>query len=562
MSAGPPPLEPQVLEALVAGTVTATGEGFFAELVRQLARALSTMGAWVTEWLPESRRLRALSFWLRDGYYGDYEYDVGGTPCEPVVDELRLIHVPERLLELFAGDPDIRELGAASYLGVPLLDTDGGLLGHLAVLHDAPLPQDPRIVGVFEVFAGRAAAELRRLRRERDLAEREEQLSSLFAGAMDAILELDPELRVTRANPAAAQAFGVEPAELLGAPLAARLTQESQGRLVYLAQELGRRPEGQQALWVPSGLEAVRGDGRRFPAEATLSRFGARGQARYALILRDVDARHAAEARIQELLAETASLRSELDSIHGFREVLGASEALARVLGDVERVAESETTVLVLGETGTGKELVARAIHERSPRAGRPLVTVNCAAIPAGLQESEFFGHEKGAFTGATQRREGRLRMAHEGTIFLDEVGELPLDLQAKLLRVLQEGELQPVGSSRTETVDVRANPVEYLLHAMAGCVTTTLALHAAARGIALRSLRSELEGEIDLQGLLGLDDEVPVGYREVRIKLFVDADCSQEELDDLLRFAETHSPVCRTVCRPVPVKLSWSSPA
>lgn len=112
--------------------------------------------------------------------------------------------------------------------------------------------------------------------------------------------------------------------------------------------------------------------------------------------------------------------------------------------------------VLVLGETGTGKELVARAIHEASGRRDGPLVRVNCAAIPETLMESEFFGHEKGAFTGATARREGRFAQAQGGTMFLDEVGELPLDLQAKLLRVLQEGEFEPVGANRTVRVDVR----------------------------------------------------------------------------------------------------------
>jgi len=162
------------------------------------------------------------------------------------------------------------------------------------------------------------------------------------------------------------------------------------------------------------------------------------------------------EARLERVLRRTEDLQRALDAAEGFGEILGRSSALQRIMRDVHRVAGTEASVLITGETGTGKELVAREIHQKSARAEGPLVRVNCAAIPAGLQESEFFGHEKGAFTGATARREGRFALADGGTLFLDEVGELPLELQAKLLRALQEGEFEPVGGTKTRSVDVR----------------------------------------------------------------------------------------------------------
>ena len=159
------------------------------------------------------------------------------------------------------------------------------------------------------------------------------------------------------------------------------------------------------------------------------------------------------KARLEK---ENVYLREELRAEHNFEEIVGNSPALLKALHAVEQVAPTDSTVLIYGETGTGKELVARAIHSRSPRNGRALVTVNCSAISAGLVESELFGHMKGAFTGALERRVGRFELANGGTIFLDEIGELSLETQVKLLRVLQEHEFEPVGSSHSLHVDVR----------------------------------------------------------------------------------------------------------
>jgi formate hydrogenlyase transcriptional activator len=164
--------------------------------------------------------------------------------------------------------------------------------------------------------------------------------------------------------------------------------------------------------------------------------------------------------RIEELNAQLAReklyLEDEIRSDHQFEEIIGHSKALSRVLREIETVAPTDSTVLILGETGSGKELVARAIHQASARRERAFIKMNCAAIPTGLLESELFGHEKGAFTGAINQRVGRFELANRGTVFLDEVGEIPLELQPKLLRVLQEREFERLGSPRTLRTDAR----------------------------------------------------------------------------------------------------------
>ncbi len=444
------------LRLVVAGTVSETGTAFFRALVKNLATVMGTCGAWVTEYKPASKHLRAIAFWSRGEFIGDYEYAYAGTACEPVVEAKRLVHIPDRLLELYPHDVDDVTRGAVSYIGVPLLDLRGEVMGHLSVLDRKPLPADARLISLFEIFAARAAAELRRLQQEREVRAREEELSALLASAMDAVVVLDAADVITRVNPAAERLFNCTTEDLLGENLRAFLPIESVARLEAFEKELETQPEGNRQLWIPQSFPVQRWDKSTFPAEATLSRFTNRGAVFHTVILRNIDDRLVAQRRIELLSAETEYLRDNVRDYEGLGEMLGRSAVMRELFASLQRVAATDATVLVTGETGTGKELIARSIHDASARKDKPLVRVNCAAIPGTLMESEFFGHERGAFTGATTKRDGRFALADGGTIFLDEVGELPLDLQAKLLRVLQEGEFEPLGSARTRKVDVR----------------------------------------------------------------------------------------------------------
>ncbi len=434
------------------GTAAETGQGFFQLLVRSLAEVLGTYGAWVTEYLPQTDQLRARAFWLGNGYVQDYLHHVAGTPCERVIRTGRTVHFPDRIIELFPNDPDLVRTNAVSYRGEPLTDENGSILGHLAVLDNKPLADDERVATLFRIFTARASAELRRMRAAEQLEASEAKFRRLVESAMDAIIEFDQDFAVTHCNQAAMRLFGCE--DHCEQPLSRFLESRSYERLLTLVQGLGHLPDSEQRLWITEGLTGRRSDGAEFPAEATLSRLAGAGNAHHTLILRNVQDRLAAERTIRQLASEAEDLRRELGLLNS--EMLGHSPAIAAVLRDAAQVAVTDTTVLILGETGTGKEVLARTIHAHSLRREMPFIKVNCAAIPAALIESEFFGHERGAFTGATAKRIGRFELADGGTLFLDEVGELPYDLQAKLLRVLQEGEFEPVGSSRTIKINVR----------------------------------------------------------------------------------------------------------
>jgi len=298
-----------------------------------------------------------------------------------------------------------------------------------------------------------------RKRIERALRESEERLTRIIDSAIDAIISIDADLEITLFNDAAEDIFECPAPEAECTSLAPFLTDPFEAlvrRHIEAHQEgAGLEDEGRY-LAAPEGLEARRRNGETFPVEATICPVQLPDEDRYLLILRDLDDLKQAEEELEQLQSEKTYLQEELRSEHNFDEIVGASAPMQEVFDAIEQVADTETTVLITGETGTGKELVARALHDRSNRADQVFVKVNCAALSSDLIESELFGHEKGAFTGATEQRKGRFELADGGTLLLDEIGELPLDTQAKLLRALQHQEFERVGGSRTIEVDTR----------------------------------------------------------------------------------------------------------
>ncbi|WP_457106607.1 sigma 54-interacting transcriptional regulator [Methylobacterium sp. P5_C11] len=297
--------------------------------------------------------------------------------------------------------------------------------------------------------------------------ERSNQLILRAAG--EGIYGVNAEGVTTFVNPAAARMLGCEAADLVGRDMHAAVHHT--------------RPDGSHyphrdcpiyAAFRDGAVHQVdhevfwRADGTSFPVEYTSTPIRDRGRLLGAVIVfRDISQRREAESRLTSALAEVDSLRERLELENAYLKeeiraerhhqgIIGRSPAIAATLRQIDRVAGTDATVLITGESGTGKELIAQAIHEASRRSARPMIRVNCAAIPRDLFESEFFGHAKGSFTGALRDRVGRFELADGGTLFLDEVGEIPLDLQGKLLRVLQERSFERVGEARTRAVDVR----------------------------------------------------------------------------------------------------------
>jgi PAS domain S-box-containing protein len=438
------------LRAIVEGTAWSTGNEFFCSLVRHLASALGVQHALVAEFVSPTR-VRTLAYWQVDQLAPNFEYDLLGTPCEDVV-RGNLCHYPSGVRHRFPTDLALVNIGIESYLGVPLVAPDGQHLGHLCVFDPNPMPDEPRNMLIFGLFAARAVAELTRLHLQQNLSESEQRYRDLYEEAPIAYVKEDLESRFISANRAAMRILGIKPEEVPGTVGMSFIpdTPEAQRRVKEAFASIGRGTDTGGVV-----LELRRKDNGKPIWIQWWSRPEPGGKYTRTMFV-DITDRVLMEQEKTRLAAQNTYLQEEIKSLHNFEEIVGQSPALLEVIEKVNRVARTDASVLLTGETGTGKELFARAIHSASRRHDKPLIKLNCAALPSSLVESELFGHEKGAFSGAITRRIGRFELAQGGTIFLDEVGEVPMEVQVKLLRVLQEREFERIGGSETIKIDVR----------------------------------------------------------------------------------------------------------
>jgi len=356
----------------------------------------------------------------------------------------------------FSEDPYLVQHRTRSILCLPLIN-QAKLIGVLYLENNlTPHVFTRARIAVLKVLASQAAISLENTRLYRDLEEREAKIRRLVDANIMGIVLWKPEGEIIEANEAFLNMVQYSREDLVtGRVRWTDLTpaewRDRDERAMSEAKATGTIQ--------PFEKEYFRKNGSRVPVLIGAAIFEGSGNEGVAFVL-DLSEQKCAEAEVRalkdQLYRENLALRDEVDRASMFEEIVGTSTALQAVLARIAKVAPTDSTVLITGETGTGKELIARAVHKRSRRSGRAFVSVNCAALAPSLISSELFGHEKGAFTGATQRRLGRFELADGGTIFLDEVGDLPPDTQIALLRVLQEREFERVGGAQPIKVDVR----------------------------------------------------------------------------------------------------------
>jgi len=456
-------MEEELLRTVSEATSGFVGYDYFRELSKFITLTLGVKYSLVTECADEEKtRVRTIAFVEHANPIENVEYDLKGTPCQIVMQGKDYFCATE-LEKVFP-----KEKGLQSYVAVPIYSpSTGEILGHIAALDDKPMTESQNQTSILKIFAARAGSEIDRIKAEQKLKktledanvqlqiklrESEERYRDLFDEAPIAYVNEGLDSKFIKANRAALRILGVKPEEVpytFGASLVPD-TPDAQRRLKEAFESIGRGTDTSGVV-----LELRRKDNGNPLWIQWYSKPDPSGQFTRTMFI-DISEQVLLQQEKQRLQAQNQYLQEEIKLTYNFEEIISKSNNFQKVLRQIEQVAATDATVLILGESGTGKELIARAIHNISNRSKKPLVKVNCATLPANLIESELFGHEKGAFTGALEKKIGRFELANGGTIFLDEIGELPVELQAKLLRVLQEGEFERLGNPHTIKVNTR----------------------------------------------------------------------------------------------------------
>lgn len=454
-------IEEELLRTISEATSGLVGQDFFEALTRYVTLSLGIKTCIVTECTDvEKTRVRTLSYSKNNKTEENIEYALEGTPCKLVMEGKG----SDLFISTGCDKAYAAEAGYDSYVAVPICSpTSGDVIGHIAALNDAPMYDEMNQTSILKIFAARAGAEIERIKAEEKLkianlqlekllAESEERFKDLFEKAPIAYVHEGLDSKFIKVNQAAMQTLGIRPDQVEGTYGSSFIpdTPDAQRRLKEALDSIGRGVDTSGVV-----LELRRKDNGKPIWIQWWSNPDSGGQFTRTMFI-DITDKVLMEQEQARLQAQNKYLQEEIKYNHNFEEIVSKSKNFHKILQQIEQVASTDATVLIMGESGTGKELLARAIHNISNRNKKPLIKINCATLPANLIESELFGHERGAFTGAMERKIGRFELADGGTIFLDEIGELPVELQAKLLRVLQEGEFERLGNPKTMKVNVR----------------------------------------------------------------------------------------------------------
>jgi formate hydrogenlyase transcriptional activator len=480
----------EMLRIISEGTASVIGGDFFRSLAYHVILSTGIRYAIVTECANVAKtRVRTLVYVERDHFLDNFEYDLTGTPCE-IVMKGDNYYCTADLDTFFPADE-----GVKSYFGVPIFLSNGEVIGHIAIFDTKPIAISEQKLNVLKIFASRAGAEIERKQKdeviqqnmgrykslfddspiglcEEDFSEVKSYISKIkkkYNAALESVFRDNPEeirncyskIKRINANKSQVKLFDFDTQEQYFDHLSNRFMPDAFKDLILT---FDRR---EYVFEREIEIRTSTGEKKMLKVKRVILPGAEADWSKSIISCVDITEQKRTQENLKDALIEVKQLKERLEAEniylqqeikhdHNFEEIVSKSDVFKKVLQKVQQVAETDATVLILGESGTGKELIARAIHSISHRSDRPLVKVNCAALPANLIESELFGHEKGSFTGALTQKIGRFELANGGTLFLDEIGEMPLELQSKLLRVLQEGEFERVGSSKTLKIDVR----------------------------------------------------------------------------------------------------------